>query len=257
MPETSKKKNKKRADLLVFEQGLAKSRSHAGALIMSGNVIWDDKRIDKAGQQLPEDAKLRIRGKGHEWVSRGGLKLEKAIDFLKPDLTNKICIDVGASTGGFTDVLLTKGAKKVYAVDVGFGQLDWKLRNDERVVVMEKTNARYLTNEDITDPIDIVVCDASFISLKTVLPAALSLTKETALLVALIKPQFEAGRENVGKNGVVTDPDIHQEICDNMTRWITDEMEGWNLIDITKSPITGPKGNIEFLLMAEKKPETS
>ncbi len=252
MPESKKKKLKKRADILLFEQGLAKSRSHAGALIMSGNVVAADKRVDKAGQLLPADAVLRVKGKGHEWVSRGGMKLDHAIKIIKPDLDNTTCIDVGSSTGGFTDVLLKNGAKKVFAVDVGTGQLDWQLRNDERVVVMEKTNARYLTKEMIPDPIDLVVCDASFISLKTVLPAALSLTKETALLIALIKPQFEAGRENIGKNGVVTDPEVHQNVCDNIKTWLDDTIDDWNTVDILQSPVTGPKGNVEFLLIAKK-----
>ncbi|MRG73908.1 TlyA family rRNA (cytidine-2'-O)-methyltransferase [Alphaproteobacteria bacterium HT1-32] len=242
---------KKRVDQLLVDRGLVESRAKAQALILAGKVLSDTKRIDKAGHQLDEAAPLILKGADHPWVSRGGLKLIKGLDQFGIDPAGFTCVDVGASTGGFTDVLLTRGAAKVFAVDVGHGQLDWKLRSDDRVVVMERTNARHLTADDIPDPIDMVVCDASFISLKTVLPAAMSLVKPAGWLVALIKPQFEVGRENVGKKGVVRDPALHEAVCADMSDWLVDVM-GWELLGVAKSPITGPEGNVEFLLGGRK-----
>ncbi|NVJ98295.1 MAG: TlyA family RNA methyltransferase [Alphaproteobacteria bacterium] len=243
---------KVRADVALVDRGLVESRAKAQALIMAGIVFSGETKILKAGQQIKDGQPLEVRGKEHDWVSRGGLKLEKGLKEFAVDATGLIAIDVGASTGGFTDVLLQAGATKVFAVDVGHGQLAWKLRNDDRVVVMEKTNARYLTADDIPDPIDIVVCDASFISLKTVLPAAMALVKPGGKLIALIKPQFEVGRENVGKGGVVRDPELHKAVCGDMRDWLDMAMDGWTACGLTESPIKGPEGNIEFLLYGEK-----
>ena len=237
-----------RADQLLADRGLAESRTRAQALILAGLVYTGDRKVEKAGQALPPDAPLEVKGKDHPWVSRGGLKLDHALAHFGWDVTGAIAIDVGASTGGFTDVLLTRGAAKVYAVDVGHGQLAWKLREDERVVVLERTNARHLTAEQIPDPIDLVVCDASFIALSKVLPAALDLVKPGARLAALIKPQFEAGKGEVGKGGVVRDPAVHQRVCDDVVAWLGSI--GWEVIGVTTSPITGPEGNVEFLVAA-------
>lgn len=234
-----------------MDRGLVESRSRAQALIMAGLVYSKERKLEKAGQQMAPDSELEVRGQDHPWVSRGGLKLAHALEHFHIDPKGKVCIDVGASTGGFSDVLLQNGAARVYAVDVGHGQLAWKLRSDDRVKVLEKTNARYLTNEQIPELADIVVCDASFIGLKTVLPAALSLTKDNARLAALIKPQFEAGREHVGKGGVVRDPDIHAAVCEDIRAWL-DGMEDWTVEGIVESPIKGPEGNIEFLIVAGK-----
>ena len=242
---------KKRVDQLVVERGLAESRTKAQAYIMAGAVFSGEKKIDKAGTQIAEDAPLEVRGKEHPWVSRGGLKLMQAIEEFSLDITDKCVIDVGASTGGFTDVCLHHGAEKVYAVDVGHGQLAWKLRKDERVVVLEKTNARYLNAEQIPDPAQMIVCDASFIGLQTILPAPMSLAADGCILVALIKPQFEVGRGNVGKGGVVRDPELHKQVCQKIEQWITEDMPGWTVIGLTTSPIKGPEGNIEFLIIAE------
>lgn len=242
---------KVRADVALVDRGLVESRAKAQALIMAGVVFSGETKILKAGQQIKEEQPLEVRGKDHQWVSRGGLKLEKGLKAFGVDPSGMIAIDVGASTGGFTDVLLTGGASKVYAVDVGRGQLAWKLREDERVVVLEKTNARYLDAEQIPDPIDIVVCDASFISLKTVLPAAMALAKPGGKLIALIKPQFEVGRENVGKGGVVRDPALHQAVCEDIQAWLN-EMPDWQACGLTESPIKGPEGNVEFLIYGEK-----
>ncbi|MHA1539880.1 MAG: TlyA family RNA methyltransferase [Alphaproteobacteria bacterium] len=242
---------KKRADVLLFEQGGATSRSKAESIIISGSVYIGERKIDKPGTQLTEDAVLEVRAKEHPWVSRGGMKLAHALKEFSVDPAGFTCIDVGSSTGGFTDVLLTHKAPKVYAVDVGFGQLDWGLRNDERVVVMERQNARYLTAELIPDPLDMIVCDASFIGLRTVLPAAMKLAKDGAIMMALIKPQFEAGKENL-KKGIVRDPEIHKRVCDEIKDWLQNEMN-WDVQGITQSPITGAKGNIEFLVYAIKK----
>jgi 23S rRNA (cytidine1920-2'-O)/16S rRNA (cytidine1409-2'-O)-methyltransferase len=218
---------------------------------MAGLVFSKERKLEKAGQQVADDLALEVRGQDHPWVSRGGLKLAHAIAHFSINPANAVCIDVGASTGGFTDVLLQNGAKKVYAVDVGHGQLAWKLRSDDRVIVLEKTNARYLSSTEIPEPADLVVCDASFIGLKTVLPAALELAKKGATLVALIKPQFEAGREHVGKGGVVRDPDIHAAVCENIRTWLNG-LDDWTVSGIVESPITGPEGNVEFLIVAYK-----
>jgi 23S rRNA (cytidine1920-2'-O)/16S rRNA (cytidine1409-2'-O)-methyltransferase len=237
-----------RADQLLADRGLAESRTRAQALILAGLVYSGDRKVEKAGQALPPDAPLEVKGKDHPWVSRGGLKLDHALAHFGWDVTGATAIDVGSSTGGFTDVLLTRGAAKVYAVDVGHGQLAWKLREDPRVAVLERTNARHLTAEQIPDPIDLVVCDASFIALSKVLPAALDLAKPGARLAALIKPQFEAGKGEVGKGGVVRDPAVHQRVCDDVVAWLGSI--GWGVIGVTTSPITGPEGNIEFLVAA-------
>jgi 23S rRNA (cytidine1920-2'-O)/16S rRNA (cytidine1409-2'-O)-methyltransferase len=217
---------------------------------MAGAVFSGERKVAKAGEMLAEDAPLEVRGKDHPWVSRGGIKLAHGLDHFGFDVTGAIALDVGSSTGGFTDVLLSRGAAKVFAVDVGTNQLAWKLRQDPRVVVQEQTNARYLTSEQVPEPVDIVVCDVSFISLARVLEAPLKLAKPRAKLVALIKPQFEAGREEVGKGGVVRDPAVHERVCAENKSWV--ESQGWTVLGIVPSPITGPEGNVEFLLAAEK-----
>ena len=242
---------KKRVDQLVVDRGLAESRTRAQAYIMAGVVFSGERKIDKAGTKIAVDAPLEVRSKEHPWVSRGGLKLIQAIEEFSLDISGRCVIDVGASTGGFTDVCLHHGAAKVYAVDVGHGQLAWKLRGDERVVVLEKTNARYLTEDQIPDSADMIVCDASFIGLQTVLPAPMALAAPGCLLVALIKPQFEVGRGNVGKGGVVRDPMLHEQVCQKIRDWISDDMPGWTVIGLTTSPIKGPEGNVEFLIVAE------
>ncbi|PJI44467.1 TlyA family RNA methyltransferase [Ferrovibrio sp.] len=242
---------KLRLDQMLVERGLADSRAKAQAAIMAGLVYTGEKRLDKPGVALAADTPIELRGKPHPWVSRGGIKLAHAIDHFALKAAGRTAIDVGASTGGFTDVLLHHGAAKVFAVDVGEGQLDWKLRNDERVVVLEKTNARHLTPEIIPDAIDCVVCDASFIGLQIVLPAALSLAWPGAWAVALIKPQFEVGRARVGKGGVVRDPALHDEVCATINEWWSG-LPGWRVLGIEPSPITGPEGNREFLIAAEK-----
>ena len=242
---------KSRADQLLVEQGLAESRAKAQALILAGVVSCAGRRIDKPGEQLAGDAALSVSGPDHPWVSRGGIKLAHALAHFAIDVAGFVALDVGASTGGFTDVLLQKGAAKVYAVDVGHGQLAWKLRQDPRVVVLERVNARYLTAEQVPEPPGIVVCDASFIGLETVLPAALSLAKPRAQLVALIKPQFEVGPERVGKGGVVRDPALHQEVCARIVAWLTER--GWEVIGVVESPIRGPEGHIEFLVHARRR----
>jgi 23S rRNA (cytidine1920-2'-O)/16S rRNA (cytidine1409-2'-O)-methyltransferase len=243
--------SRSRVDTLLVERGLVESRAKAQALIMAGLVYSDTLRIDKAGQMLAADAPLALKGQDHPWVSRGGLKLVKGLDSFGIDPAGLVCMDVGASTGGFTDVLLSRGAAKVYAVDVGHGQLAWKLRQDPRVVVLERTNARHLTVTEIPEPIDLVVCDASFISLMTVLPAPLSLTRPGARLVALIKPQFEVGKGRVGKGGVVRNPELHREVCDTITTWLGNLLE-WGVIGIVESPILGPEGNREFMVGAAR-----
>lgn len=240
---------KVRVDVALVERGLAESRAKAQALILAGLVYSDTRRIDKAGDLLPEGAPLSVKGQDHPWVSRGGLKLVKGLDEFGIDPAGLVAVDVGASTGGFTDVLLSRGATKVYAVDVGHGQLAWKLRQDPRVVVLEKTNARHLTRAEIPDPVDLVVCDASFIGLEVVLPGPLSLTTPGARLVALIKPQFEVGKGRVGKGGVVREPELHAEVCERIRAWL-EGLPGWRVLGITESPITGPEGNKEFLVGA-------
>ncbi len=238
-----------RADQLLADRGLAESRTRAQALILAGKVFAGDRRIAKAGDLLPLDSPLEVRGQDHPWVSRGGLKLQHALVHFALSPENRISLDVGASTGGFTDVLLAHGAAKVHAVDVGHGQLAWKLRTDPRVVVHEKTNARYLTRAIIPDPIEALVCDASFIGLATLLPAPLALCMPGAWAVALIKPQFEAGPAHVGSKGVVRDPEIHRAVCERIQIWWA-SLPGWRVLGITESPITGPEGNREFLLAA-------
>ena len=242
--------SKVRADQLLVQRGLAESRTRAQALILSGNVFAGERRVAKAGDLLPKDAELVVKGRDHPWVSRGGIKLDHGLSHFDFDVAGTIALDVGSSTGGFTDVLLSRGAEKVYAVDVGTNQLAWKLRSDSRVIVHEQTNARDLTREIIPEAIDIVVCDASFISLAKVLDTALDLAKPDARLIALIKPQFEAGREEVGKGGVVRDPAVHRRVCDEAAEWV--RSKSWQVLGIVPSPITGPEGNVEFLLGAVK-----
>lgn len=236
---------KKRLDVLLVERGLATSREKAKAMIMAGEVLVDNEREDKAGSMFPEEVEIVLKGKPLPYVSRGGLKLEKAMKNFDLTLDGKVCMDVGASTGGFTDCMLQNGATKVYAVDVGYGQLDWKLRSDERVVCMERTNARYLDRDQIPDELDFASIDVSFISLKLILPAVHRVLKEGGHVACLIKPQFEAGREKVGKKGVVRDPSVHLEVLENFLTHAKDS--GFTVLDITFSPIRGPEGNIEYL----------
>jgi 23S rRNA (cytidine1920-2'-O)/16S rRNA (cytidine1409-2'-O)-methyltransferase len=217
-------------------------------LILAGLVFSGERRIDKAGQALPEDVPLEVRGKDHPWVSRGGVKLAHALEHFGWDVAGAVALDVGSSTGGFTDVLLQKGALKVFAVDVGTNQLAWKLRQDPRVNVHEQVNARYLTDVIVTEPVDVIVCDASFISLAKVLDKALDFAKPGGRLIALIKPQFEAERGEIGKGGVVRDPDVHRRVCAAAAAWL--EARGWTIEGVTESPITGPEGNVEFLIAA-------
>lgn len=243
---------KVRADQLLVERGLAESRARAQALILAGLVFVGETRISKAGQQLAPDAALDLRGRDHPWVSRGGIKLAHAIDHFGLDAEGVVAMDIGSSTGGFTDVLLQKGAAHVFAVDSGTNQLAWKLRQDPRVTVLEQTSARILTVQHI-DVQGIwapswVVCDASFIGLRKVLEVPLALAARPTRLVALIKPQFEVGRAEVGKGGVVRDPALHARVCDETRKWL--ESEGWQVDGIVQSPITGPEGNVEFLISA-------
>jgi 23S rRNA (cytidine1920-2'-O)/16S rRNA (cytidine1409-2'-O)-methyltransferase len=240
-----------RADQLLVDRGLADSRSRAQALILAGKVFSAERRIAKAGDMMASDAPLQVRGQDHPWVSRGGVKLDHALRHFGLSAAGRICLDVGASTGGFTDVLLAQGAAKVHAVDVGHGQLAWRLRSDPRVVVHERTNARYLTGESVADPITALVCDASFIGLETLLPAPLGLCASAAWAVTLIKPQFEAGAAAVGSRGVVRDPAIHRAVCDRISGW-WERQPGWRVLGVTESPITGPEGNREFLIAAER-----
>ena len=236
---------------MLVDRGLVESRTRAQALILAGKIFSGERRVQKAGDPMAEDAPLEVRGQDHPWVSRGGLKLDHALTEFGLLPQDRICLDVGASTGGFTDVLLTRGAARVHAVDVGHGQLAWKLRTDPRVVVYEKTNARHLTSVQIPDPIGALVCDASFIGLATLLPAPLSLCVPGAWAVALIKPQFEAGRELVGSKGVVRDPAVHAAVCERVREWWAG-LPGWQVLGIAESPITGPEGNREFLIAAHK-----
>jgi 23S rRNA (cytidine1920-2'-O)/16S rRNA (cytidine1409-2'-O)-methyltransferase len=241
---------KARADQMLVDRGLAETRAKAQALILAGLVFSGERKIDKAGQGLAEDAPLEVRGKAHPWVSRGGIKLAHALDHFGWEVTGAVALDVGSSTGGFTDVLLRKGAAKVFAVDVGTNQLAWSLRQDPRVIVHEQTNARYLTDEVVTEPVDIVVCDASFISLAKVLDRALDFTKPGGRLIALVKPQFEAERGEIGKGGVVRDAAVHERVCEAAVEWV--RSRGWSVEGIVPSPITGPEGNVEFLLAARR-----
>lgn len=244
-------RKKERADVLLVARGLAESRARAQALILAGQVFSGERRIEKAGAELAFDAPLSVRGAAHPWVSRGGLKLEKGLDHFGVDPQGRICLDVGAATGGFTDVLLARGAAKVYAVDVGQGQLAWKLRQDPRVVVLERTNARRLGRAQVPEPPGLIVCDASFIGLETLLPAPLALAAPRAELIALIKPQFEVGKGRVGKKGVVRDPALHAEVCARIEAWLSG-LPGWSVLGLTESPILGPEGNKEFLIAGRK-----
>ena len=241
---------KLRADQMLVDRGLAESRTRAQALIMAGLVFAGDRKIDKPGQQLAEETVLDVRGRDHPWVSRGGIKLAHGLDHVGWDVGDTVAIDVGSSTGGFTDVLLTRGAARVYAVDSGTNQLAWKLRQDPRVIVHEQTSARILTAAHIPEQVDLIVCDASFIGLAKVLDVPMGFAKDDARLLALIKPQFEAGREEVGKGGVVRDPAIHARVCAEVSAWV--ESRGWQVEGVVESPITGPEGNIEFLLAAKR-----
>ena len=242
--------NKTRLDVLLVERGLQETRQKAQATIMSGLVYVNGQKVDKPGTAVLNDAPIEVRGNALKYVSRGGLKLEKAMATFPIDLKGNICADIGASTGGFTDCMLQNGAAKVYAVDVGYGQLAWKLRSDERVVCMERTNARYLTHEQIPDELDFASVDVSFISLKLILPALCGLLKEGGHVSCLVKPQFEAGREKVGKKGVVRDPAVHLEVLENFL--IHAKESGFTVLGMTFSPIRGPEGNIEYLGFLEK-----
>lgn len=240
-----------RADQRLVELGLVESRARAQALILAGKVFAGERRVEKAGQPVPDGAALEVRGQDHPWVSRGGVKLAHALGHFGLDPAGRVCLDIGASTGGFTDVLLAHWAARVHAVDVGHGQLAWKLRSDPRVVVHERTNARHLTEAAIGENVQALVCDASFIGLATVLPAPLALCGPDAWAVALIKPQFEAGPEAVGKGGVVRDPAVHARVCDNVVTWWSG-LAGWVVLGVSESPITGPEGNREFLIAARR-----
>lgn len=245
---------KERLDVLLVKQGLAESREKAKAIIMSGNVFVDGQREDKAGTTFDEEkVKIEVKGQSLKYVSRGGLKLEKAMAQFGVTLEGKVCMDIGASTGGFTDCMLQNGAVKVYSVDVGHGQLAWKLRNDERVVCMEKTNFRYLTRDDIADDLDFASVDVSFISLTKILIPARKLLKEHGQMVCLIKPQFEAGKDKVGKKGVVREPEIHREVIEKVIDYA--DSLGFDVLNLEFSPIKGPEGNIEYLVYIEKNPD--
>ena len=244
---------KVRLDVLLVERGFQESRQKAQAVIMAGSVFVAGQRVDKPGTAVAEDAQIEVRGGGLRYVSRGGLKLEKAMQTWPITLTGKTCADIGASTGGFTDCMLQNGAEKVYAVDVGYGQLDWKLRNDSRVVCLERTNARYLSHEEVPDELDFASIDVSFISLKLIFPALYQLLREGGEIACLIKPQFEAGREKVGKKGVVRDPTVHLEVLGNFL--LHAKENNFTVLGITYSPIRGPEGNIEYLGYLRKSEE--
>lgn len=242
---------KERLDVLLVKQGFAPSREKAKAILMSGIVYVDGQKEDKAGTMVQEEkVKIEVRGNVLAYVSRGGLKLEKALKVFPIDLNGKTCLDIGASTGGFTDCMLQNGAAKVYAIDVGHGQLDWKLRNDERVICMEKTNFRYMTKDSLEEQVDFASCDVSFISLTKILGPAYELLKEDAQMVCLIKPQFEAGKDKVGKKGVVTDEKVHKEVCEKVMLFAASL--GFHILNLDFSPIKGPEGNIEYLLYMQK-----
>ncbi|SFP35225.1 TlyA family RNA methyltransferase [Sphingomonas rubra] len=238
-----------RVDQLLVDRGLAESRTRAQALVMAGLVFAGDRKVDKPGQVLAEDVVLDVRGRDHPWVSRGGIKLAHGLDEFGWDVAGTVAIDVGSSTGGFTDVLLQRGAARVYAVDSGTNQLAWKLRQDERVVVHEQTSARVLTAAHVPERVDLIVCDASFIGLAKVLERPLSFAGPGARLLALVKPQFEAGRAEVGKGGVVRDPAVHARVVGEVAAWLTGQ--GWRVLGTTTSPITGPEGNVEFLIAGQ------
>ena len=241
---------KKRIDVLLFERGLAPSREKARTLIMAGSVYVNNQKFDKPGDTVSDDAEIEVRGSTLKYVSRGGLKLEKAMQLFPIDLNGKICMDIGASTGGFTDCMLQNGAQKVYSVDVGYGQLAWQLRQNPRVVNLERTNARYLTREQVPEEIDFFSADVSFISLRIILPAVRPLLRDGGQAVCLIKPQFEAGREKVGKKGVVRDRAVHQEVVETICRFALEN--GYSVLGLTFSPVKGPEGNIEYLVYLEK-----
>ena len=242
-----------RADQRLVDLGLVESRTRAQALILAGKVFSGTRRVEKAGQVVPADAALEVRGQDHPWVSRGGMKLDHALSHFALSPEGRVCLDIGASTGGFSDVLLARGAARVHAVDVGYGQLAWQLRRDPRVVVHERVNARHLAAATIGEPVAALVCDASFISLATILPAPLALCAPGAWAVALIKPQFEAGPDAVGKGGVVRDPAVHAAVCARVCDWWAAQ-PGWRVLGVTESPITGPEGNREFLIAAQRDP---
>ena len=243
---------KQRLDVILVERGMAPSRARARALVMAGKVYSGTRRLDKAGLPLAADAPLEVKSLDHPWVSRGGVKLAHALDHFAIDAAGLIALDIGASTGGFTDVLLDRGAARVYAVDVGRGQLAWKLRQDGRVVLLERTNARHLTLRQVPEPVGLIVCDVSFIGLELALPAALGLAAPGARLVALIKPQFEVGRGRVGRGGVVREDALQTEVCRRIEAWLAAQ-PGWRVLGLTESPITGADGNREFLIAAEFK----
>ena len=234
-----------------MERGLAETRNKAQSLVLAGLVYSGTRKLEKPGTQVRPDTDLTLRGQDHPWVSRGGLKLDHGLNHFSLDVAGVTALDIGASTGGFTDVLLNRGVAKVYSVDVGHGQLAWRLRQDDRVISYEKTNARYLTAEQIPEPIHLLVCDASFIGLRTVLPAGMELVSPGGQMIILIKPQFEVGREQVGKNGVVSDPALHKMVCELVENWVGNR-PGWAVMGITESPVKGPQGNKEFLLAARK-----
>lgn len=238
-----------RIDQALHERGMAESRSKAQAYIMAGLVFCGDKKIVKSGQLIASDAEITLKGKDHPWVSRGGIKLDHALSHFAINLSGLTAIDVGSSTGGFTDVMLQSGARKVFAIDSGTNQLAWKLRQDERVIVYEQTSARIVTKEHIDEAVDIIVCDASFIGLSKVLERPMEFAKDDAQLIALIKPQFEAGKHEVGKGGVVRDEMVHKRVCQEVTAWL--EEKNWHVKGLTQSPITGPQGNVEFLIWAQ------
>ena len=241
---------KTRLDQIIVDRGLAESKTRAQALVMAGHVYIGEAKAQKSGQQIAENADISVRGSDHPWVSRGGIKLAHALEVFAINVTGNVAIDVGSSTGGFTNVLLTHGAARVYAVDSGTNQLAWKLRQDPRVIVHEQTSARILTEAHISEPVDLIVCDASFIGLAKVLDRPLTFAEVGAQLIALIKPQFEAGREEVGKGGVVRDPDVHARVCNEIKMWLVEK--NWTVHGLTTSPITGPQGNVEFLVWAQK-----
>ncbi len=239
---------KTRIDQLIVDRGLAESRTRAQALIMAGLVFVGTRKIDKPGQTVADDALIDVKGRDHPWVSRGGVKLAHGLNHFGWAVDGAVAIDVGSSTGGFTDVLLSRGAARVYAVDSGTNQLAWKLRQDPRVIVHEQTSARILTAAHIPEPVDLIVCDASFIALSKVLAVPLGFARPGARALVLVKPQFEAGRDEVGKGGVVRDPAVHVRVCDDVAAWF--ETQGWRVDGVSPSPITGPEGNVEFLLAA-------
>ncbi len=243
--------SKLRLDQVMVDRGLAESRAKAQALVLAGQVFSGERRLDKPGQTVAPDLPVEVRLPAVPYVSRGGLKLAHALEHFGIDPSGAVAVDIGASTGGFTDVLLRRGAVRVYAVDVGHGQLDWRLRNDPRVVVLEKLNARRLSREHVAEPVELIACDVSFISLELVLPAAFALAGADASLIALIKPQFEVGKGQVGKGGVVRDPALHQAVCARIAGWLAAQ-PGWHVHGIIDSPITGPKGNREFLIAAAR-----